>query len=141
MIIQNKLNNTIKFKIGRNKYIHLESMQECNFSMENSIKSLELINPSFANKKKTLTTIWLFPCLLIVYIVAFGIGAEMFEYSWYYNLTCINETDLLNVEYNDKKIIMLRCGNKIIETSGYSKIKSFIVFLYYLLTLYWHIFA
>lgn len=34
MIIQNKLNDIIKFKIGSNKYIHLESMQECNISME-----------------------------------------------------------------------------------------------------------
>ncbi len=38
MILQNNLNDIIKFKIGSNKYIHLESTQECNISIENSIK-------------------------------------------------------------------------------------------------------
>lgn len=76
-----------------------------------------------------LTTIMLFPVLLIVYIVAFGIGAETFEYSWYYDLSCTNEIYVLKFEYNDGKIIVLRCGSKIIETCRYSKIKSFIVFL------------
>lgn len=129
MIIQNKLKEPIKFKIENDKYIHLDSMQECNLCLKNSAKSLELVNTSFATKRKTVITILLFPILLIVYLIASLIGVETFEYSFYYDLSCTEEDDVLKVEYDDKKNVILKCGNKIIENYGHSKIKSFIVFM------------
>ncbi len=109
-------------------------MQERNLCLKNSAKRLELVNTSFVTKRKTVITIIFFPILLIVYLIASLIGVETFEYSCYYDLSCIEEDEVLKVEYDDEKNVILRCGNKIIENCGHSKIKSFIAFM--LLSIY-----
>lgn len=134
MIIRNALNDVVKFKIGDTNYIHLQPMQECNLSLKSTTEVLELVNLSFANRRKTVITIMIFPIIFIIHIIASTIGADSFEYSYFYDLSHNEEDGIYIFEYDDEKNIVLKSENEIIENYGHSKMKSFIVFM--LLSIY-----
>lgn len=74
MIIRNELNEVVKFKIGDTNYIHLQPMQEFNLSLKSTTEVLEIVNLSFANRRKTIITIIIFPIIFIIHIIASTIG-------------------------------------------------------------------
>jgi len=129
MIIRNELNDVVKFKIVTNDYTSLQPMQEYNVSLSNSVQVLELVNPSFASRRKTLITISMFPILLTVYIVCSIFGALSFEYSYYYDLNNNYVDDICIFKYDKSHNIVLENSNTIIENCGHSRKKSFILFI------------
>ena len=124
MIIKNKLEYKIKFKINNSKYITLKQNEEYSYDVLGEIK-IVLIDPALYNIDKFLKVLLLAPLAFILW----GYSSDDFtlKYNLFYTFNCDNKEELVSVETNEGCII-LKKDNEILHSKGYSKLKSFLLF-------------
>ncbi len=127
MVIKNIINDTVKFKINKSKFITLKKNEEYVFDCDSTDLSIELLNISLSSRKKIIVTLLVFPLLFVLYVLSSMFSNEPMCYSCFYEINDIHKNDYIYIENSTNKDIVLNYNNHFLNTIGYSKGKSFLL--------------
>jgi hypothetical protein len=124
MIIKNEMEDKIKFRVNKSKYITLKQNEKYNCDELGEVK-IELIDPSLSNIDKFFKVLLLMPIVFI--LLGYSSESLTLEYNFIYTINIDNKEDFVKFETNDGCII-LKKDNEILTCKGYSKLKSCLLF-------------